>query len=64
MKQRNVRQSDVARVLGVDQAQVSRRLAGRRAFTVDELGTLAIYLEVPIAQLLEPPALLVDEVAS
>lgn len=64
MKQRRVRQSDLAIVLGLDQAQISRRLAGRRAFTLDELEALAAYLEVPAGSLLEPPALLVEDVAS
>lgn len=61
MKLRNVKQADIARVLGIGQPQVSRRLAGRAPFTLDDLEKLARYLEVPVAQLLEPPALLVDE---
>jgi hypothetical protein len=45
---------DLARELGVDPAAVSRKLAGRHPWRVDELPTVAVFLGVRVADLLDP----------
>jgi transcriptional regulator with XRE-family HTH domain len=45
---------DLARELGVDPAAVSRKLAGRHPWRVDELPTVAGFLGVRVADLLDP----------
>jgi transcriptional regulator with XRE-family HTH domain len=44
-----VSQTDIAEVLGVSQAAVSRRLSGRVEFTLDELRLIAERLGVPLS---------------
>lgn len=44
----NSSQSTTAQAIGMSQAALSKRLAGRISFSVDELGALADYLDVPI----------------
>ena len=61
MHQRRVRQQDLGRVLGLSQPQVSQRLSGRTEWSERELRAVATYLEVPVGDLFEPPALLVDD---
>jgi transcriptional regulator with XRE-family HTH domain len=45
---------DLARELGIDPAAVSRKLAGRHPWRVDELPTVAGFLGVRVADLLDP----------
>ena len=58
---RGARQVDIAEILGITQAQVSRRLTGTVPFTLEDLERLAPYFEVTVAELLDPPASLVDD---
>lgn len=44
----NSSQSKAAAAIGMSQAALSKRLAGRLPFTVDELGDIADYLGVPV----------------
>lgn len=44
--------TQLARLIGVSQVAMSRRLNGRMAFRVDELAILAEALDVPISDLL------------
>lgn len=55
------RQPTLAKVLGISQAQVSRRLSGQVPFTLADLDKLAAHLGIPVAELLEAPASLVDQ---
>ena len=41
-------QEDISFAIGLDRAQVSRRLTGVRSFTTDELFKLAEYFKVPV----------------
>ncbi|MWV50097.1 hypothetical protein GRS96_12540 [Rathayibacter sp. VKM Ac-2803] len=63
---RRMPQVEVARILGLSQSGVSRRLAGFIDFTAPELGTLAAALAVPVASLfgegLDPSE--IDQLAS
>ena len=52
MARRELRQIDVADVLGVAQKNVSRRLRGEIPFRIDELLTLARFMGITLAQLL------------
>lgn len=61
LRARGIRQSDAARVLGLSQPALSDRLRGRTPFTLADLDALAAHLGVTVAELLEPPAELVDE---
>jgi len=49
-----VRQTAVAAVLGISQAQVSQRLAGNVDFSVTELAAIAAHLGVPVVDLIPP----------
>lgn len=46
-------QTDIAAVLGLSQAGVSRRLSGRVDFSATELTKLAAYLKVPASAFFE-----------
>jgi transcriptional regulator with XRE-family HTH domain len=48
------RQEDLAEVLGMTQASVSRRVLGKQAFGGDELIIIARYLGVDPARFLQP----------
>ena len=48
---RYVSQQDIADLLGKKQQNVSQRLAGKTPFTLDEVGIIANYLGVDIADL-------------
>lgn len=61
MRQRNVAQTDLAQLLDLPQSGISDRLRGKTPFKETELRKIAAYLEVHASQLLEPPALLVDD---
>lgn len=52
MARRELRQIDVAEVLGVAQKNVSRRIRGDIPFRIDELLTLARFMGITLAQLL------------
>ncbi len=41
-------QSKASTAIGMSQTALSKRLSGRLPFTVDELGNLAEYLDIPI----------------
>ena len=47
-------QEDAARVLGLSQAAVNRRLKGHVPFTTPELARIALWLGVPFSDLLPP----------
>lgn len=51
-------QREFARKLGIDPALVSKRLAVApgRSWTIDELDSIAVVLDVPVDQLLASPA--------
>lgn len=52
MSRKGKTQNDLARVLGMSQVGVSRRLRGVTAFNVDELAAVSEALQVPIDKLL------------
>mgnify|MGYP000901110202 CR=1 FL=1 len=54
LARRCLRQSDVARILGVGQPSVSLKLAGRVCLTATELARVARWLDVPIERFFEP----------
>ncbi|MBN9325943.1 MAG: helix-turn-helix transcriptional regulator [Cellulomonas sp.] len=58
---RGLRQQDLAVVLDLSQQAVSDRLRGRTPFTLADLDRIAAYLGVPMAELLEAPASVVDD---
>jgi len=45
-------QHDAARVLGLSQAAVNRRIKGQTAFSITELARISLWLNVPIPELL------------
>lgn len=57
MARRKNSQSDIAALLGLSQAAVSRRLSGDVDFTSSELAALAKHLEVPVSAFFDAPAL-------
>lgn len=61
IRERRLSQQEIGRVLGLSQQAVSDRINGRRPFKLRELRPLAEYLGVPAAELLAPPAVLVDD---
>ncbi len=61
LRARGIQQRQIAPVLGLSQPAVSDRLRGRTPFTLADLDRIAEHLGVPVARLLEPPALLVDD---
>lgn len=63
VRQRGIRQVDLALVLGLPQSAVSSRLTGRTPFTLADLEQLAEYLGVPVSDLLQPRVPQSDEAA-
>lgn len=53
-----------AAAMGITQQAFSDKVRGRRRFTLANLEDLAAHLDINVGQLLEPPALLVEDVAS
>lgn len=51
---RQIRQADLANVLGLSQPSISARLAGRTPITLDELDLIAGHLGVDVVDLLTP----------
>lgn len=47
--------------LGLSQQALSDRFTGRTPFTLEDLDRLAVYLGVTVAELLAPPASLLEE---
>lgn len=56
LKQRRINQATISRVLGVSQPQVSARLSGKVAWTVEELVAVAEYLNLDPAALIKAGA--------
>ena len=50
---RSVTQGQLAAHLGMTQSSLSKRILGRIAFDVDELASVASFLDVPLAVLTE-----------
>lgn len=61
LRSRGLRQVQVAPLLGLSQVALSDRLRGRTPFTLQDLDRIAEHLGIPVAELLEPAAALVDE---
>lgn len=53
---RGLEQSALAPVIGKSESAVSTRLRGVAHFRIDELQAIAVFLEVPLDQLLAPAA--------
>lgn len=51
LARRNIKQRQLAEVLGIAQTQISRRLAGDVAFNVDELAVVATFLGMSVSDL-------------
>lgn len=52
MRRQGMTQSELAQHLHIDQASVSKKLYGRRTWTLDELLAAAMALDVPVTDLL------------
>jgi len=50
-----LRHDDLAKILGISQPQVTKRLAGTIGFEAAELVRIAAELNVPVARLVEAP---------
>jgi len=61
LSEQRMTQREVAAAMRVSEGALSDKLRGRRRFTLDDLDRLARYLGITLGQLLEPPALLVDD---
>jgi transcriptional regulator with XRE-family HTH domain len=61
LKARGLSQQEAAPIFGHSQQALSDRMTGRTPFTLADLERLAAHLGIPVAQLLDPPASLVDE---
>ena len=55
LNRRGIRQTGVARVLGLSQPSVSDRLTGKTPFTLVDLQRLADYLRITVAELMTTP---------
>lgn len=55
MAKKHKKQVELAQVLGIAQAGVSRRLSGKTPFDINELGRIAEWLDVPITRLFGEP---------
>ncbi|EYR64640.1 DNA-binding protein [Actinotalea ferrariae CF5-4] len=56
MARKRITQATIAEALGKTQQSVSLRVNGRVPITVDDLHTIALVLDVPVADLLGAPA--------
>lgn len=57
MARRRVNQTELAAKLGVAQSWVSKRLAGKVALTVNDLGLISEALDVPVGEFFRPASL-------
>lgn len=55
MRRKRRTQADLAATLQMSQAAVSRKLRGKAPMTVDELFTIAEWLDIPVTALLPEP---------
>lgn len=53
---RKISQSEIAGLLGISQASLSRRMTGLTPFDIDEVDKIAAHLELPVASLFEDSA--------
>lgn len=49
---RNLQQKDLAEALGLTQSSVSLRLSGKMPFTLDDLASIASWLDITLGELL------------
>lgn len=56
MARRGIRQTDLAEVLGMSQASLSNRLAGKAEWKLSELQVIAQHMGIPLTRLLEDEA--------
>ena len=61
LAERHISQTVAARVMHLAPQSLSDRLLGHARFQLEDIDALADYLGIRPAQLLEPPALLVDD---
>lgn len=61
LNEQHITQREVARAMCLSEGALSDKLRGRRRITLDDLERLARHLGITLGQLLEPPALLVDD---
>jgi transcriptional regulator with XRE-family HTH domain len=61
LEERHLSVRQAARTLGVNRQTLADKLSGHTRFSLDDLELISTRLQVPVAQLLEPPALLVDD---
>lgn len=52
MRRRGMVQADIAPHLDIDQSSMSKKLYGKRSWTLDEILTVAKVLDVPVTELL------------
>ena len=64
LKSRGLSQQEAAPIFGLSQQALSDRLRGRTPFTLVDLDRLADHLGITVAELLEPPASVVDDEAA
>jgi transcriptional regulator with XRE-family HTH domain len=57
MSARQVTLDELAEATGMSRATLERRRKAKAGFTLDELGRLADYFDVPLGQFAEPPDL-------
>jgi transcriptional regulator with XRE-family HTH domain len=52
LRRRGIQQQELADVLGLTQTSVSRKILGKRSWTLDELLATCQFLDVPVTELL------------
>jgi DNA-binding Xre family transcriptional regulator len=55
LARRQIKQAALATALGISAQQVSERLAGTTPIRLDELDPIAAFLELSVADLVDPP---------
>jgi transcriptional regulator with XRE-family HTH domain len=60
MARRRINQSELAAQLGVQQSWVSKRLSGKVALTVNDLGLISEALSVPVGEFFRPAPVKAD----
>ncbi|MBP7973443.1 MAG: helix-turn-helix transcriptional regulator [Candidatus Nanopelagicales bacterium] len=56
LARKRLTQGDLSTALGISQPQVSSRLLGRIGWSIDELATVAAWLDIPLADLVKDAA--------